>query len=133
MLRDGRSTLVETSGFEISPRRAGEPAKIDAVMLVEPAVLHHEKCLRQIGRHLGESEPFADDRAAPSDEVALLVQECVAGRTIERVQVGVHGQNWRGPGESEIDEPHQGHGNRTADNQRRQREIRGHTAHELGN
>ena len=80
LLCDGRPALIEAPGLEIGERRAGKAAEIDAVMVVEAAVLHDEKRLGQMRRHVGEAQPLADDRTAPADEFALFVQERVGRR-----------------------------------------------------
>ena len=55
------------AGMEVDPHRAQQPANVDAVMRIEAAILHGDERRRQVGRHLLELQPLADDGAAMAD------------------------------------------------------------------
>ena len=131
LLCDGRPALIEASRLEIDECCAGETAEIDAVMVIKTAVLHDEKRLGEMRRHIGEAQPVADDRTAPADEFAFFVQERVGRRAVERIKIRVQRKNRSSPGEPEIDERHRADRHRAADHERRQGKARRETAQDL--
>ena len=70
LLGDGRAALHDMAGAVVDPQRAQQAARIEAVMRIEVAVLHRDEGGGQIGRHLLQRQPLADDRAAMADLVA---------------------------------------------------------------
>ena len=77
------------TGTQIQQQGAGKPHRIDAVVHIETAVFHGDEGGRQIGGHLFQLQPFADNRAAMSGFFAISIQEGEGQGAIDRIKIGM--------------------------------------------
>ena len=87
LLGDGRAAGHHMARAHIEPGRAQEPAHVDAVIGPEASVLHRDEGGGQIGRHLFEAQPLADDRAAPAHDLAVRVHKADRDRPVGGIEV----------------------------------------------
>ena len=72
---------------QIEQQGAAQPQGIDAIVVIETSVFHGDEGGGEIGRHVFQFQPLADDGAAMADFGAVRVQEGEGQRPVDGIQV----------------------------------------------
>ena len=83
--------------FPVRPGRAQKPAHVDRAVLVKAPVFHRDKGGGQIGRHLVQRQPLADNGTALPHLVAFHIQKGEGDRPVQRIKVARQVERRRHP------------------------------------